>query len=236
MAPPPTPPAGGTTAAAVAEVFDRVRAGYPLLMLATPEERRWAAALDAAAPEEGFAVTRWSSASDARLIDHLSGLAGAADGPALHLLFDAGPDLADPRAARALREELPGLTERGAAVLLIAPRTPLPESLEADAADVDLPQPGPAELGEELAAAARGLDLPAPEAKHADRLVNAARGLTRAGGEAGLHPRPWPTPRPAGRGRWTRSSMRNAGWWRAGTCWSSAGWTRRPTPSAACTT
>ena len=179
------------TAAAAGEVFARVAAGYPLLVLNTAEERRWVAALAAAAPAAGKAVSVWSAAAGVRGAGEtppaepelpgfpafLRTLPNAAGGT-LHVLTDAGPHLADPLAARLLREALPALAANGSAVLLVAPHTPLPDSLQSDAADVDLPPPGPAELGEELAAAAKlaGAD---PPAGTADRLVNAARGLTR---------------------------------------------------------
>ena len=185
--PPPDPTAG-----AVAEVFARVRAGYPLLVLDTAEEDRWAAALAAAAPGEGLTVSLWSAAGGVRAVDEtpaepkldrfdgfLHHLSGAAP-HTLHLLADAGPHLTDPVAARRLREVLPALAAKGSAALLIAPKTPLPASLAADAASVDLPPPGASELTADLRAAADAAGLSPPEKRVADRLVNAARGLTRA--------------------------------------------------------
>ena len=179
------------TAAAVAEVFARVAAGYPLLVLDTAEERRWVAALSDAAEGAGKAVSVWSAAAGVHPADldppgepELTDLAAflralpAAEGDTLHVLVDAGPHLADPLCARLLREALPTLAAEGSAVALLAAATPLPDSLRGDAADVELPPPGPAELAAELAAAA-DLAGAAPPAGSADRLVNAARGLTR---------------------------------------------------------
>ena len=167
------------TAAAVAEVFARVAAGYPLLALDTAEEGRWLTALTDAAEARGKRVSVWSAAGGEPLGERLAGLADAG-GDALHVLLDAGPQLADPPTARRLREALPGLAASGSAAVLLAPRTPLPESLEADAAAVELPPPGPAELAAELDAAAGLAGSPPPDGQR-DRLVNAARGLTRDG-------------------------------------------------------
>ncbi|QDT15885.1 AAA family ATPase [Alienimonas californiensis] len=182
------------TAHAVAEVFARVRSGYPLLALDTPEERRWIDALSAAAPQAGWTVSLWSAAAgvrtpgtapaegtEPRLADPRAylGQLAAAEGRTLHLLVDAGPHLADPVCARLLREALPALTGKQSAVLLIAHRTPLPASLDSDAATVDLPPPSSAELADDLRAAAAAAGRDAPDEALLARLVNAARGLTR---------------------------------------------------------
>ncbi len=173
------PDAPNLTAAAVAEVFSRVRSGYPLLVLDTAEERRWTDALAAAAAEEGWSVDQWTAAGDrGDLPTFLRALADAAP-RTLHVLADAGPHLADPVAARLLRELLPALTGRDSAALLIAGRTPLPESLRADAAAVDLPPPGPAELTADLHAAAKDVSHALRDGPLVTRLTNAARGLTR---------------------------------------------------------
>ena len=174
------------TAAAVAEVFDRVKAGYSLLVLNTAEERRWSDALAAAVagdggPGAGFVLNRWTAAGEhGDLTSFLRTLPDVAP-RTLHLLADAGPHLADPVCARLLREALPGLAERDGAVLLIAHRTPLPDSLQSDAATVDLPPPGPDELTADLRAAAEAAGREPPGRDLASRLVNAARGLTRDG-------------------------------------------------------
>ncbi|MFH5805743.1 AAA family ATPase [Alienimonas sp. DA493] len=168
------------TAQAVADVFARVRCGYPLLALDTPEERRWVDALSAAADAEGYSVTTWSAADKGfNMVGHLRALRDDPPSRTLVLLFDAGPYLTNPTRARLLREALPGLAERQSAALLIAHRTPLPSSLESDAATVDLPQPGSEELTEDLRAAAAAAGRDAPDEALTTRLVNAARGLTR---------------------------------------------------------
>ena len=177
-------PHPAAAAVAVAEVFDRVRAGYALLALDTAEERRWTDALAAAVadddgPGAGFALNRWTAAGEhGELKTFLRALPEAAP-RTLYLLADAGPHLADPVCARLLREALPGLAERDSAVLLIAHRTPLPDSLQSDAATVDLPPPGPEELAADLRAAAAAAGCEPPGRDLAARLVNAARGLTR---------------------------------------------------------
>ena len=179
------------TAAAVAEIFARVAAGYPLLTLDSGEERRWLAALDAAAEPAGKRVSVWSAAGGVRPFDFTTSeeprradfgefLAHLpdAEGNTLHVLLDAGPHLADPLNARRLREALPALAAEGSAVALLSARTAVPDSLDADAATVDLPPPGPGELAAELDAAADLAGAAPPDAERT-RLVNAARGLTR---------------------------------------------------------
>jgi len=197
------------TAAAVEEVLARVLSGYPLLVLETPEERRWVAALADAAPDAGWNVRLWSAAAgdrpvdghsengapgdeesvddvpgdgaDPRLADPKKFLASlrSAEDRTLHLMVDPGPHLIDPVCARLLREALPTLAKKKSAVLLIALRTPLPDSLESEAAAVDLPPPTSEELTADLNAAAHDSGRSAPSAEAASRLVNAARGLTR---------------------------------------------------------
>ncbi|NNJ27084.1 AAA family ATPase [Alienimonas chondri] len=168
------------TADAVADVFARVRSGYSLLVLDTAEERRWIDALTDAADEAGYSLARWSAAEKGfNMVGHLRAMRDEPPSRTLMLLLDAGPQLENPTRARLLREALPELAAQGSAVLLMAHRTPLPASLESDAATVDLPPPGPKELEEDLRAAAQNAGSAMPDAALATRLVNAARGLTR---------------------------------------------------------
>ena len=141
------------SAACAEELRSLVRSGWRLVALETFEEDRALALLERAASGAGAACVRWTLASG--LGDGGQG-AGSLDAglaaitahrePALFALLDAHRVLDDPRGVRRLRDLLPELGARRQAVVLVGPVLELPLELVRDAARLELPLPGHAEL------------------------------------------------------------------------------------------
>jgi SpoVK/Ycf46/Vps4 family AAA+-type ATPase len=170
------------SAACAEELRALVRAGWRLVALETFEEDRALALLERAAAGAGAACLRWTLASglgeDGRGAGSLdAGLAAIAAhrDPALFALLDAHRVLEDPKGVRRLRDLLPELGARRQAIVLVAPVLDLPLELVRDAARLELPLPGPAELRSLFARLCDKQSPPQPELL--DAAVRGALGL-----------------------------------------------------------
>jgi AAA+ superfamily predicted ATPase len=170
------------SAACAEELRALVRSGWRLVALESFEEDRALALLERAAAAAGAACLRWTLASGlaetgqgAGSLD--AGLAAIAAHrePALFALLDAHRVLDDPRGVRRLRDLLPELGARRQAIVLVGPVLELPLELVRDAARLELPLPGPAELRGLFAKLAEK-SAPAPELL--DAAVRGALGLS----------------------------------------------------------
>jgi ATP-dependent 26S proteasome regulatory subunit len=175
-----------------------VRARYPLVYLVSWEEQRVDAILGELAARHGKRLLDWSITRGLRRIGGTRGSMGV-DGvadpvkvlqavgklsePSLVVLKDFHPYLEDPRVVRALRELAAEFKQSLSTLVLLAPVLRIPAELEKDVCVLDVPLPGPSELGEVLRAIV-GRATVALNAEEAGRLVRAAQGLTLAEAES----------------------------------------------------
>lgn len=179
---PPSPPKPLAPAAlAVArEVAELCAVGTPAVWIVTAEEARALAVVEVVARALQAPLAIWSSARGLeplapKAIDGLGALdaIAAAKGPLCVALLDFQVALADPRVVRRLRDLLAQLAEARKSLIVIGPRSTLPDGLATDVAVVTLPLPEDAELAALLDAAA-----PQPlDAAVRHRAIQAARGL-----------------------------------------------------------
>jgi AAA+ superfamily predicted ATPase len=158
-----------TREAFVRELGRLVEAGFPIVLVITHEEGRALAAIRELWPEEELRV--WAVTTGAHPVEAVT----EATGPGVYVFLDLHPFLRDPRLVRAMRDFVVEAGREKKALLLVTPEAAVPSELEKDVALIDLPLPGPAELGpiidEELGTDA-GWDH--------EPLLRAARGLTEA--------------------------------------------------------
>ncbi len=171
------------SAACIEELRSLVRSGWRLIALETFEEDRALALLERAASGAGAACVRWTLASGlgdggqgtGSLDAGLAAIAAHRE-PALFALLDAHRVLDDPHGVRRLRDLLPELGARRQAVVLVGPVLELPLELARDAARLELPLPGPAELRAVFAKLVEKSGPVAPELL--DAAVRGALGLS----------------------------------------------------------
>lgn len=163
------------------------RAGYPLIYLVTSEEERAKRLVEVAAGLGKKSLLVWSASSGFRgapegepaLIDAAAAVDALAETtePALFVLLDFHPYLADPQVIRRLRDRLFEAVNRRQSVVIISSVLVLPPDLEKDASVIDLPLPKNAELLEELNRVAR-LEKIEIDPEIADHAVRSALGLS----------------------------------------------------------
>ncbi|MCB9760072.1 MAG: AAA family ATPase [Alphaproteobacteria bacterium] len=174
------------------ELFDHIgvliRARYPLLYLLTYEEGRVERNVERMAGRSQMAVWRWRSTEGLRqgtepaLPDTQPALA-ALDAiaqqreAAVFLMMDLHHALADPQVVRRLRDLIPGLGQRGQAVIIASPMLAVPRELEKDLLILDMPLPDRDEVARLLSALLRRQKQPiTPELF--ERIVRTSLGLT----------------------------------------------------------
>lgn len=167
------------------------RAGYPLIYILTQEEQRGLLLLQAAAEASKKSFAKWSVAGGFGADEEEDAEGAAADGdpsmaleligrstdPALFVLLDFHPYLADPQVIRRLRERLPICAKRRQSIVVLAPVLALPPDLEKDAAVLDLPLPKAPELLDVLEEVARSEKV-SVGGEIAERAVRSALGLS----------------------------------------------------------
>lgn len=178
-----------TTEGLLADLRERIAAGYALFHLRTHEEDRWERLLGDLADELERGLVTWSRTAGWQ--PPLSGepspgtggiLAAIAEFPPDHLFLmkDFHPELADPLVVRQLRDLSGILPGRRQAILLIDSVGGTPDELSKDLVNVTLPLPDYHDLRAELdefleSFDTRQLDVePAQE----DRLIKAVLGLS----------------------------------------------------------
>jgi AAA+ superfamily predicted ATPase len=171
------------SAATPDELRALVRSGWRLIALETFEEDRAQALLERAAASGGAACVRWTLASGLGDSGHGAGsldagLTAIAEHrePALFCLLDAHRVLDDAHGVRRLRDLLPELGARRQAVVLVGPVLELPLELSRDAARLELPLPGAAELRAVFTKLGEKSGAPPPELL--DAAVRGALGLS----------------------------------------------------------
>jgi AAA+ superfamily predicted ATPase len=182
-----------------------VRARYPLVYLLSWEEQRIDAMLTELASRHGKHLLDWSVTRGLRRIGGTRGKLGmGVDGvadplkvlqaigklaePSLVVLKDFHPYLDDPKVVRGLRELAVDLKQSYSTLVLLSPVLKIPAELEKEMSVLDVPLPGPAELGEllrEIVTVVRENKRAtvALTGEEAGRLVRAAQGLTLAEAE-----------------------------------------------------
>jgi hypothetical protein len=180
-----------TTESTLAELRERLTAGYPLLFLRTWEERRWERLLADLAIEMDRGLVTWSQTAGwqprvAEFDDASAVLSACNQYPPEHvfLLKDFHPQLSDPVVVRQLRDLAVTLAERRQALLLMDPVASVPRELEKDVITLALPLPGYSdfragldELLAELQATSVATELTPTDEDH---LIQAVLGLTFA--------------------------------------------------------
>lgn len=178
-----------------AEVELCIKARCPLLYLVTHEEERVLAALDSVAQRLGARLYAWTQVRgmgpahaarwDARLCDPSAALEHIAAGEerSVYALLDFHPFLTNPAAVRRLKDTVLALRGSARCVVLVSPLLVLPPEIAKDVTVIDVPLPGPTELGHALDAnlarvsKSLGARVVLPESER-ERLVRAAQGLT----------------------------------------------------------
>ncbi|ACL63672.1 AAA ATPase central domain protein [Anaeromyxobacter dehalogenans 2CP-1] len=187
----------------VQELDTLVRARYPLVYLVTSEEQRLEAILDGLADRHGKALLGWSIARGFRRLGGTRGPApeGAKDPlealaaieklaePALVVLKDFHPFLADPAVVRGLRELGHALKSTYTTVLLLSPTLVIPPEIEKEISVLDVPLPGYRDLLDllkEIVGVVRQSGRAQVELNQddADQLIQAALGLTLSEAES----------------------------------------------------
>ena len=165
-----------------------LRARYPLIQLLTHEEDRVDRGLERLAPQEGLALYRWRLTTglvgpDGSAIDDtgsadlaLARLQGIEE-RALFVFYDPQPFLREHRVVRLLRDLAATMGSRGQAIVLVGQGLVLPAELEKDVAVLDVPLPGPAEVGRLLSVLARAEGITIPPERF-DSFVQGSLGLT----------------------------------------------------------
>ena len=196
-APAPPPPASSAPKF-VQELDVLVRARYPLVYLVTPEEQRVEAILAGLAATHGKALLGWSitggfqrlggaqlgaAPQDAKApLDALAAIRKLGD-PALVVLKDFHPYLADPAVVRSLRELAHALDSTYTTVVLLSPMLVIPPELEKEVSVLDIPLPTYRDLVQllkEIVGVLREGKSATVELTRddADALIKAALGLT----------------------------------------------------------
>jgi hypothetical protein len=187
----------------VAELDTLVRARYPLVYLVSSEEQRVEAILAGLAETHGKALFGWSATKGLRPIGGAKGapppdarepLAALAaieklGEPALVVLRDFHPYLADPAVVRATRELAHALKSTYTTVLLLSPVLTLPPELEKEISVLDVPLPTAQDLLQllkEIVGVVRQNRRAVVDLRREDveALVQAARGLTLSEAES----------------------------------------------------
>ena len=191
-------PAGPAPPKFVQELDLLVRARYPLVYLLSSEEQRVEAIVAGLADTHGKALLGWSAASGfrrlggARTVLAPEGVKGPLEAlaeipklaePAIVLLADFHPYLADPAVVRALRELAHALKATYTTVILLSPVLVIPPEIEKEISVLDVPLPTTRDLVQllkEIVGVLRQgrtakVDLTRDDA---EALVRAALGLT----------------------------------------------------------
>ncbi len=177
------------TADTLEELRRRILGGYPLLVLQTYEEQRWANEIADLALELERGIVEWSATSgpqpplsaDQLPDGTLSFLEQILSYPTEHLflLKDLHPYLNDPAIVRKIRDMLPRLVEQKKTLLLLSPVDDVPLELTKDCAILELPLPGPDEVRGILQHLLKEKNsIPTPNNKQEDHLIKAVLGLT----------------------------------------------------------
>jgi hypothetical protein len=185
------------------ELDTLVRARYPLVYLVTSEEQRVEAILTGLADTHGKALFAWSATKGLRPIGGAKGapppdarepLAALAaieklPEPALVVLKDFHPYLADPAVVRATRDLAHALKATYTTVLLVSPVLTLPPELEKEISVLDVPLPTAQDLLQllkEIVGVVRQNRRAVVDLRREDveALVQAARGLTLSEAES----------------------------------------------------
>lgn len=174
-----------TTESVVSDLRDRIRAGYPILVLRTWEEDRWEQQLAELALdlERGLITwtrtTGWLPAPD----DAATSVLAALDSfppDHLFLLKDFQPDLQDPAVVRQLRDLATTVPHRGQTIILLDPTGNVPMELEKDVVIIAPPLPDyrdlRAELDDLLTSEPQTAEEISPDQQ--DRMLKAVLGLT----------------------------------------------------------
>jgi len=162
------------------EVRAAIAAKVPIVFVTTHEEQR---ALDLLSEAVGAArVTTWTSThgleSDGSVVSPVAAIQApfTRDKP-VRILFDVHPFIDDPQVVRALRDFVRTVRATGAILVLVSPFARIPTELERDVSVIDLPLPGPAEVGalydQEMTR------IQTPEGLTREGFVRAALGLTQ---------------------------------------------------------
>ena len=193
----------GTYESFAGELDLLVRARYPLVYLVSWEEQRVDAILAELARRHGKHLLDWSVTRGLRRVGGARGsmevdpvsdpvkllqAIGKLAEPSLVVLKDFHAWLDDARVVRALRELAADLKSSYSTLVVLAPVLKIPPELEKEVSVLDVPLPGPAELGEllrEIVAVVRQgkRATVALTGEEAGRLVRAAQGLTLAEAE-----------------------------------------------------
>lgn len=167
-----------------------IRARYPLLYLATPEEGR--AMEDIRDVAEGLQPVRVVRVWDA--VRGYQGVAGTRglplpalepiasatdDEPAIYVLQDFHPYLREPQVARAVRNLATELQERRQTVIFLSPLLDLPPALADDVTILDYPLPSRAAIAARLDSLLAGLQHGLEPGSY-EALVKACQGMTLA--------------------------------------------------------
>ena len=164
----------------VAEVRAAIAARVPIVYIGTHEEQR---ALDLLT--EAVGATRFTAWTATKGLDgDVSTLTPIAAIQApftrerpVRILFDVHPYLSDAKVVRALRDFTRTVRSTGAVLILVSPLPEIPAELDRDITVIDLPLPGPAEVGalydQEMTR------IQAPEGLTREAFTRAALGLTQ---------------------------------------------------------
>lgn len=180
-------------------LVQRLRANYPMLVLATPEEVRAELAIVDAARETkrrlfAWSVTRGVAETNPSTGEHKDTAAGDVDPLAaargittrpqnsIIVLTDFEPYLKDPIILRTLRDAVLWCKQNMVTVIFLGPSYKFPPDLEREVSFVDLPLPQEAEIKTLLEATVsenrRVQGFKAPDDAQAIKAVEAAKGLT----------------------------------------------------------
>jgi len=180
-----------TTTQALADLRQRIQAGYPILLLQTFEELRWEELLAELALESDRGLVTWSATAgpspalhpEFSQIGTVGFLRRLDKYPSDHLflLKDLHPYLDDPEVQRQLRDLIPMLIQQRKTILLVSPVASLPFELMKDVSIVELPLPGVEDLRGVLQGtlpllSRNGLHSVTPQTE--ERFVQAVLGLT----------------------------------------------------------
>src|SRR6266508_1322114 len=195
---PPAPTPGAPAPKFVQELDVLIRARYPLVYLVTSEEQRLDAILEQLAETHGKALLGWSIVAGFKRLGGAK-TAAAPEGtkeplaaiaaiheisePALVVLKDFHPYLADPAVVRAVRELSHALKSTYTTVVLLSPTLVIPPEIEKEVSVLDVPLPTYRDLLQllkEIVGVVRQgnrakVDLTKDDA---DQLIKAALGLT----------------------------------------------------------
>jgi hypothetical protein len=164
----------------IAEVRAAIAAKVPIVYVTTHEEQRATDLLSEAVGAQRF--TSWTSTEGLGGDETLASPVAAIQAPftrekPVRILFDVHPFIDDPRVVRALRDFARTVRATGAVLILVSPSPRIPTELERDITVIDLPLPGPAEVGalydQEMTR------IQAPDGLTREGFVRAALGLTQ---------------------------------------------------------